>query len=201
MFLSGLECGGFERGHLLFCLNVYRCWKKGLMTMFHEVWMGAKEGPRAPNEPPTPPARTKDMFCFIASLFWVCWLMPCCVWHKVNRDRELPKHVGFSAWKHSGVCQSARVILFLKCLGVRDLERKRELFNLDSDVEESLKELWRARTFADGYFLHQPLVDYSSVCCTYTLMIIITMINLTGVVLCLTTLMICSMMSVMQLTL
>lgn len=160
-----------------------------------------KRAPELQINPCLPRPRTKNIFFFIASLLWESWPILCCVLDKISNDRELPKHVSFSAWKYSGVYECARVILLLKCSLVRDRKRKRELFNLDSDVATSLKKLWRMLTFADGFFLRQPLVVFSSVCCTYTLTIIITMINLTRVVLCLTTLMICSMMSVMQLTL
>lgn len=49
-FLSAVKCGGFERGHLLFCLNVIiDAGGKGPVIMLHEVCMGAEEGPRAPN--------------------------------------------------------------------------------------------------------------------------------------------------------
>lgn len=50
--------------------------------------MGAEEGPRAPNEPPTPQIRTKDRFSL--SVLGVSI-------SQLEIVRELPKHVGFSA--------------------------------------------------------------------------------------------------------
>lgn len=152
--------------------------------------MGAEEGPRAPNEPPTPQPRTEEILSLMAFFIFECvgW---CSIW--LHHDGELPKHGHFSAsQKYPNVCLCSWVILFLGAWFLRGSGS-----NLDSDVKDLLK-IIKKDTLADGFSRRQPYVNFLPlfVCCTqspnmYTLIIIITMFYLTRVVLCLTPLMTC----------